>query len=177
MWVRTKHAGTTSGDRWGQSTILEVVIGKTREWKRLGHYRWYQSRPATMSCASGWRAHEQSPSGAKILDVDRRPRGLVSRSVGQIQRGHCAFQVGVIVIPWVWLRRIEVTTFITKGAPFLSGSSLLRTPQLSVLAREQPWDWWPPGKFPRQHVSEDETCWKCLWWSVGPVDDSWSYYW
>ena len=26
---RTKHAGKTYGDLWGQSTILEAVIGKT----------------------------------------------------------------------------------------------------------------------------------------------------
>jgi len=33
-----------------------------------------------------------------------------------------------------------VTTYITKGAPFFPGSSLLKTPQLSMLAGEQPWD-------------------------------------
>jgi len=32
---------------------------------------------------SGWRAHGQSPSGEKILSVDHRSRGLVSRSVGE----------------------------------------------------------------------------------------------
>jgi len=41
------------------------------------------------------------------------------------------------VTPRVWLKRIEVTTYITKGAPFFSGNPLLRTPQLSVLAGEQ----------------------------------------
>jgi len=35
----------------------------------------------------------------------------------------------------VWLKkRIEVTTYITKFAPFFSESLLLRTPRLSVLA-------------------------------------------
>jgi len=46
----------------------------------------------------------------------------------------------VIVTPRVWLKRIEVTTYITKGAPFFSGSLLLRTLQLSVFTGEQSWD-------------------------------------
>jgi len=71
---------------------------------------------------------------------------------------------------------IEVTTYITKDAHFFSGSSLLRTPQLSVLAGEQFSDGWPPGKFSRQHVSEDEACRKGLWWSMGTVDAPWSRY-
>jgi len=44
------------------------------------------------------------------------------------------------VTPRVWLNRIEVTTYITKVALFFSGSPLVRTPQLSVLAGEQSWD-------------------------------------
>ena len=124
-----KHAGKTCGDLWGQSTILEAVIGKTYDREGSGHYRWYQSRPAIVSCASGWRAHGQSPSGAKILGVDRQSRGLVSRSIVEAQQGRCALQVGVIVTPRVRLKRIEVTTYITKGAPFFSGSPLLGTPQ------------------------------------------------
>jgi len=91
--------GKTCGDLWGQSMILEVVIGKTYDREGSGHYRWYQSRPATLSCASGWKG--QSPSGAKILVVDRWSRGFVSRSVGEAQRGRCTLQVGVIVTPRV----------------------------------------------------------------------------
>ena len=71
-------------DLWGQSSIIEAVIGKTCDHEGSGYYSWYQSRPATVSCASGWRAHGQSPSGAKILGVDLRSRGLVSRSVGEV---------------------------------------------------------------------------------------------
>jgi len=43
----------------------------------LGRYRRYQSRPAIVSCASGWRAHAQSPSRAKTPGVDRWSRWLV----------------------------------------------------------------------------------------------------
>jgi len=39
---------------------------------------------------------------------------------------------------------------------FFSGIPLVRTPQLSVLACEQSYDGWPPGKFLRQRVSEDK---------------------
>jgi len=39
------------------------------------------------------------------------------------------------VTPRVWLKGIEVTTYIAKGAPFFSGSPLLRTPQLVCLIR------------------------------------------
>ena len=41
-----------------------------------------------------------------------------------------------------------MTTYITKGAPFFSGSPLLRTLQLSVLAGEQSWDGDLLGSFP-----------------------------
>jgi len=37
-------------------------------------------------------------------------------------------------------QRIEVTTYITKCASFISGNPLLRTPQLSMLAVEQSYD-------------------------------------
>jgi len=177
VWARTKHAGKTCGDLWGQSTILEAVIGKTCDREGSGHYSWYQSWPATVSCAGGWIAHGQSLSGTKILGVDRCSRGLVSWSVSEAQRERCALQVGVIVTPRVWLKRIEVTTYITKGASFFSGSPLLRTLQLSVLTGEQSWDGWSPGKFSGQHVSKDEARRKDLWWFVGPVDDPWSRYW
>jgi len=46
-------------------------------------------------------------------------------------------QVAVIVTPRAWFKRIEVTTYITKGASFFLESPLLRTPQLSVLVGEQ----------------------------------------
>ena len=35
----TKHVGKTCGDLWGQSTILEAVIGKTCDREGSGHYR------------------------------------------------------------------------------------------------------------------------------------------
>jgi len=91
-------------------------------------------------CANGWRAHGQSPSESRILGVDRRSRGLVSRSVSEAQRGRCAFQVRVVVTPRGWLKKIKVTTYIIKGVPFLLGSSLLRTPQLNMPAGKQSWD-------------------------------------
>jgi len=31
------------------------------------HYRCYQSRPATVSCANRWKSPEQSSSGVKIM--------------------------------------------------------------------------------------------------------------
>ena len=92
------------------------------------------------TCDRELRQWMESPSGAKILGVDRRSRGLVSRSDSEAQRGRCALQVGVIVTPRVCLKAIEVTTYITKGVPFFSGSLLLRTLQLSVLTGEQSWD-------------------------------------
>jgi len=56
-----------------------------------------------------------------------------------------------------------VTTYITKGAPFSLGSPFIRIQQLSVLAMKKSYDEWPPGKFFRQHVSEDKTCQNDLW--------------
>jgi len=97
---------------------LKPLLVRLATERGRGNYRWYQSRPATVSSASGWLAHGQSPSGAKILGVDRRSRGLTSRSVGEAQRGRCVLQVRVIVTPRVWLKRIELTIYITKGAPF-----------------------------------------------------------
>ena len=87
--------------------------------------------------ASGWRAYGHSHSEAKILGMDHQSRGLVSRSVTEAQRERLALQVGVIVTPQVWLKRIEVTTYATKGAPSFSENPLLRIPQLSVFAGEQ----------------------------------------
>jgi len=58
---------------------------------------------------------------------------------------------------------IEVTTYITKGAPFFSENPLLGTPRLSVLDGEQSWDGRPLGKFHRQRVSEEEVRRKGLW--------------
>ena len=100
-----------------------------------------------VSCASGWRAHRQWPSGPKILGVDRRLRGLVSRLVSEAHWGRCALQVGVIVAPRMWPKRIEMTTCTIKGAPFFSGSPLLKNPRLSVLVGEQSWDGWHLGSF------------------------------
>jgi len=57
--------------------------------------------------------------------------------VSEAERGRCALQVGMIRIPQMWLKRIKVTNYITKGAHFVLGSPLLRTTQLSVLAVEQ----------------------------------------
>ena len=74
----------------------------------------------------GWRAHGQSPSGAKILVMDSKSRGLISRSVSEAQRERCALQVGVIVIPRVWFKRIEVTSYLTKAAPFFPGGPLVK---------------------------------------------------
>jgi len=64
-----------------------------------------------------------------------------------------------------------VTIYIPKGAPIFSGSPLLKTPQLTLLTAEQSRDGWLPSKFPRQHVREDETYCKDIWWFVGSVDD------
>jgi len=36
------------------------------------------------------------------------------------------FQVGVTVTPRVGLKSIEITTYITKGAPFFSGKPTLK---------------------------------------------------
>ena len=33
-----KHAGKVCGDLWGQSTILETIIGKTCDREGSGHY-------------------------------------------------------------------------------------------------------------------------------------------
>jgi len=40
VWARTKHAEKTCDDLWGQSSILEAVIGKTCDREGSGHYRW-----------------------------------------------------------------------------------------------------------------------------------------
>jgi len=84
-------------------------------------------------------------------------------------------QVGVIVTPECGLKRIEVTTYITKGTPLFSKIPLLKTPQLSVLAGEQSWGGWPPRRFPGRRVSKDKARWKDLWWFIGPIDDLWSH--
>jgi len=55
-------------DLWAQSTILETVLDNCPPLGRgLGHYKWYQSWPMTVSYKSGRESHEQPPSGAKIL--------------------------------------------------------------------------------------------------------------
>ena len=111
-----------------------------------------------VNCASRWRAHGQSPSGARRLGVNCWLRRLVSRLVSEAQRGPSALPVMVTVIPRMWLKKIEVIAYITKSASFFSGSPLLRTKQLSALDEEQSWDGWPPGKFLRQCVTDDESC-------------------
>ena len=45
-----------------------------------------------------------------------------------------------LVIPQVWFKRIEVTTYITKGGPFFSGSPLIRTTHLGVLVVGKSYD-------------------------------------
>jgi len=64
---------------------------------------------------------------------------------------------------------MKVTTYITKGVPFFLESPFLTTLPLSVLAGEQSWHGWPPGKFLKQCVSEDKAHRKDLWWFVWPV--------
>jgi len=49
-------------------------------------------------------------------------------------------QVGLIVIPRVWLKGFEVTTYMTKRAPFFSGAPLIRTPQLGMFVVEKSYD-------------------------------------
>ena len=72
--------------------------------------------------------------------MDRRSRKPISQSVSEAQQGRYAAQVGVNITPRVWLKRIEVTTYVTKSAPFFFRSPLLRTLQLSILVMEKSWD-------------------------------------
>jgi len=69
--------------------------------------------------------------------MDRRSRELVSGSVTKIWRGRCVLQVGVNVVPRLWLKKIERTTYITEGVPSFLESPLLRTLQLSMLAMDK----------------------------------------
>ena len=99
--------GKACGNQWGQSASLKVIPGNSLlSEKGLGRYRSYRSRPVSTSCASGWGAYGLSPSGAKVLGMDHQSRELVSRSIGEAQQGHCAFQVEIIVTPQIWLKRI-----------------------------------------------------------------------
>jgi len=66
MRARTKYIGKTCGDLWGQSTILKAVISNCpRSERGAWCYRWYQSRPATGSCASGWKAMSSHLAGQR----------------------------------------------------------------------------------------------------------------
>jgi len=56
----------------------------------------------------------------KDIMLDRQSRGCVSRSVREVQRGHCALQVRVIVTPRVQLKRIGMTIYISKDESFFS---------------------------------------------------------
>ena len=72
-----------------------------------------------MCCANGQESPSELPSGIKILGwMGGR---LVSFSISEAQRERCAPQVGVNVKPWLWFKRIEVTTYITKSASSISG--------------------------------------------------------
>jgi len=57
--------------------------------------------------------------------VDRQSRGLVSRSVSEVQRGRCALQVRVIVIPRVWLKHDRSDYFYHQRCTFLFGKPTL----------------------------------------------------
>lgn len=51
------------------------------------------------------------------------------------------------------------TTYTNKMYHLFSVAYYLRTPKLSMLDDlEQLWGRWPPGKSPRKHVNENETC-------------------
>jgi len=52
----------------------------------------------------------------KDTGLDHWLKGRVSRSIRKAQRERCSLQVGVIVTPGVWLKWIEMTTYITKYA-------------------------------------------------------------
>jgi len=49
--------------------------------------------------------------------MDRWSRGLVNQSISEAQRGHYELQVGLIVIPRMWLKGFDVITYITKVPP------------------------------------------------------------
>jgi len=53
-------------------------------------------------------------------EMNRRSKEIISQSVSETKRGRYALQVGVIVSPQVWLKRIKVTAYITKGATSFS---------------------------------------------------------
>jgi len=62
----------------------------------------------------------------------------------------------------MWLKRIEVTTYTTKGIPSFSETPFLRISSLSVLYVEKSKDRRSFEKFPGQHVKENEALLKCL---------------
>jgi len=67
-------------------------------------------------------------------------------------------------------KRIEVTIYITKGAPSF------REPTLKSFAIKRACygeicGWWPPRKFLRQRVSKEEMYWKSLWWFVKLINN------
>jgi len=66
-------------------------------------------------------------------------------------RGDIVKYIGISESDWYLacnLKWFEVTTYITKCAPFFSWNLLIRTQQLSVLVVHKSYDEWPPGSFP-----------------------------
>jgi len=114
-----------------------------------------------VSCANGQESPGKSPSGAKKLWCGPLVK-KTCKSVGLLSttKTLCASS-GVNITPQMCLKRIQITTYVTK-VHFFSRSSLLRTPQLSMHAMNWSRDGWPLGKFPIWYVSEDETCRKSL---------------
>jgi len=59
----------------------------------------------------------------KDTRMDHQSRGLVSQLVCEAQRGHCALEVGVVIVtPQVRIKWIGMITHIIKGAPAFSGA-------------------------------------------------------
>ena len=122
MWARMKHARKPCGDLWDQSTILEVIPNNYL-WPRKGSgcYRWYQRWPATVRCISKGESPSNHLAGQRYL-VRLLVKTMHKSVVSKPQRGCCALQVGVIVIPLAQLKWIEVNTHINKSVPSFLGA-------------------------------------------------------
>ena len=74
--------------------------------------------------------------------MGRKKRGILTprRQSPVVQDKRFKKDLEPYVIPPVWLKRIIMTTYITKGAPLLLESPLIRTLQLSVPAVKKSYD-------------------------------------
>jgi len=133
-----------------------AVTSNSFQDRRLG-----QQIKASLSSVVRPRSHATWKASQEVIHpkiAPRRPRLTMEFLKVDSRKERCTF-----VDMSSHFDPFKLHFYIAKCAPFFSGSLLLRTSQLSVLAGEKSWDGWPPGKFLKHCVSEDEARPKDLW--------------